>query len=130
MRYLGIDYGTKNLGIALSDTGGSFAFPKDTISNNERVFDLLRRIVALEEVVEVIVGDTRSISGVANQVTAQADSFVEELEKSVGVPVKRVREAWSSHEAARFAPPGKKHDDSAAAAIILQRFLDSRQNNK
>lgn len=130
MRYLGIDYGTKHLGIALSDVNGSFAFPKDTIANDSKVFDLLRRIVALEEIVEVVVGDTRALSGEANGVTAAADMFVENLEKTIGVPIKRAREAWSSQEAARFAPPGKRHDDSAAAAIILQRFLDSRRKSE
>ena len=47
------------------------------------------------------------------------------LHQTVTIPIHRSREAWSSQEAARFAPQGQKHNDSAAAAIILQRFLDS-----
>lgn len=130
MRYLGIDYGTKRLGIATSDLDGSFAFPRDTIDNDEKAINTLARIIELEAIIEVVIGDTRSVEGFANQITAESDAFANRLAKSIAVPVKRFREAWSSQEAARFAPQGKKHDDSAAAAIILQRFLDNRHQGK
>ena len=125
MRYLGIDYGAKRLGLAISDEAGGFAFPHKTISNDEKTLKTLAEIIESESVGAIVVGDTLSLEGGANKVTEKAQKFVDELTALVDVPVHRIREAWSSAEAMRYAPVGKKHDDSAAAAIILQRFLDS-----
>lgn len=130
MRYLGIDYGTKNIGIAISDQSNSFAFPRDSIPNDKKVLDTLMRIVSLEEIAEVVVGDTRTVNGGENEITAEADAFVENLKQATSVPIQRTREAFSSQEAARFAPPGEKHNDASAAAIILQRFLDARKKSE
>jgi RNase H-fold protein (predicted Holliday junction resolvase) len=67
----------------------------------------------------------RSDGGAANILTEQCERFGKLLETRSKVSVSFVREAWSSFEAARFAPDQKKRDD-AAAAIILQRFLDAK----
>lgn len=112
--------------MAISDQTNSFAFPKDVMVNDEKVFDILKRIVELEEIAEVVIGDTRTVNGGANEITSDADFFVKKLESTIAIPVVRAREAWSTQEAARFAPQGEKHNDAAAAAIILQRFLDAR----
>ena len=124
MRYLGIDYGTKRIGIAVSDDAGSFAFPKITLDNNAKLWPALKKMIADERAEELVVGDTRSMSGSENTVTAEADAFVARLAHETGKRVHRAREAWSSYEAARYAEAGTEHDDSSAAAIILQRFLD------
>ena len=126
MRYLGVDFGSKRIGTAVSDDAGSFAFPRETIPNDEKVFDALSHIAEAERTQEIVLGDTRTDGGGANQITAEADAFAEKLKEHTNIPVHRMREAWSTQEAARYAPPGHRHDDSAAAAIILQRFLDSR----
>jgi putative Holliday junction resolvase len=129
MRFLGVDYGSKTIGIAVSDDAGGFAFPRDTIANDAKVFSVLAKMIADEKIEGIVVGDTRSLDGGANQITAQADAFAEKL-KTPNMPLYRVREAWSTQEAARFAPAGQKHNDSAAAAIILQRFLDSQPKSE
>jgi len=125
MRYLGIDYGAKRLGLALSDERGHIAFPKDTVPNDATAIDRIRAITSRESVKKIIFGDTRTVSGSDNVITAQATRFAEALSKHTGIPVEYMWEAWSSIEAARFAPKGKEHDDSAAAAIILQRYIDT-----
>lgn len=124
MRYLGIDYGTSRVGIAVSDDAGSFAFPKTTLDNDAKFWSALKKIIADEKIEELVVGDTRTITGEKNTVTDKADAFVATLETETGKKVHRAREAWSSREAARYAPEGTHHDDASAAAIILQRFLD------
>jgi putative Holliday junction resolvase len=129
MRYLGIDYGAKRLGIATSDEGGSFAFPKETLPNDNTAIDRIANIVAHEHVTEIVIGDTRAVGGGENPITAEAEAFAESLARYVKVPVQKGWEAWSSIEASRFAPKGREHDDAAAAAIILQRFLDSRKKD-
>lgn len=125
MRYLGIDYGARRIGIAVSDEAGGFAFPKETIPNDKSALDRIAGIIAREHVGEIVIGDARAATGAENPVTFEADRFAEKLGAHVKIPMYRAREAWSSVEAGRFAPKGV-HDDSAAAAIILQRFLDAR----
>ncbi|MBM3272192.1 Holliday junction resolvase RuvX [Candidatus Kaiserbacteria bacterium] len=128
MRSIGIDYGSSRIGIAVSDAQGSIAFPRAVIPNDGNALKEIARIVREESISAAVVGDARAFSGGTNAVTAAADAFARELERILEMPVRRVAEAWSSAEAARFAPKGKTHDDSAAAAIILQRFLDMKGN--
>ncbi|MBL8158290.1 Holliday junction resolvase RuvX [bacterium] len=127
MRYLGLDYGAKRIGIAVSDVAGSFAFPRETIPNDYTAIDRLARLVKEEGVQEVVIGDARAVSGAENPITAESEKFAKMIEMHLRLPVHSVWEAWSSVEAARFAPKGKEHDDSAAAAIILQRHLDKNR---
>ena len=124
MKYLGLDYGARRIGFAVSDAEGKIAFPRTTLPNDGKLLAELVRIVADEEIEHIIVGDTRSHGGASNPVTAEAEAFARELKRATGIPVARQFEAWSSIEASRYAPQGKGHDDASAAAIILQRFLD------
>jgi putative transcription antitermination factor YqgF len=124
MRYLGIDYGSKLIGTAISDENAGFAFPRDVVPNDKKRLETIARLVEKEKVDAIVVGDTRAYSGESNLITEESDTFARELQSYVKIPLHRVREAWSTQEAARFAPAGQKHNDSAAAAIILQRFLD------
>lgn len=127
MRILGLDYGAKRIGIALSDEGGGFAFPHSTIPNDASAIDRIAAICKKEDVKEIAMGDTRAANEQANAITVEAEEFAGALHKYSGKEVRLVREAWSSTEAARFAPKGA-HDDAAAAAIILQRHLDARRD--
>ena len=123
MKYLGIDYGSKRVGIAASDEGGSIAFPRVVIDNTPHLIEDVLELMKKEGASAVVIGDTRGSGGSANPVTKEAESFAEEL-VTRGVAVERVWELWSSIEASRYAEKGNEHEDSAAAAIILQRFLD------
>ncbi len=125
-KYLGIDFGSKRVGVSISDAAGTIAFPRATLPNNDQLFSELAELVKNEKVGTIVVGDTRSHSGKDNPVTAEAEAFVIALQVAVPVPIERVWEMWSSIEASRYAPEGKGHDDASAAAIILQRFLDTR----
>ena len=129
MRYLGLDYGAKRIGVAISDADGGFAFPHDTIPNDYTTIDRLQRFVKEEKIGAIVLGDARAVNGAANPITADAETFAKSLETHLKLPVETVWEAWSSVEAGRFAPKGKEHDDSAAAAIILQRYLDARRKD-
>lgn len=126
MKYLGIDFGTKRVGVAISDAAGMIAFPRATLPNDGQLFSQLSELVKNENIGVIVVGDTRSHGGNDNPVTAEAEAFVAALQSAIAVPIERVWEMWSSIEASRYAPDGKGHDDASAAAIILQRFLDTR----
>lgn len=130
MRYLGLDYGAKRIGIAISDADGGFAFPKETIPNDFSTIDRIQGVVVKEGIGEIVIGDARSAGGVENDITKEVDVFAQSLAAHVRKPVHTSWEAWSSVEAARFAPKGKEHDDSAAAAIILQRYLDVHRSSE
>ena len=125
MKYLGIDYGAKRVGLALSDEEGTIAFPRAVVPNDEKLLQFVYRMCEEEKVGQVVIGDTRTVSGADNPVTAQADKFVEEFAKLTAIPIERTFEGWSSIEASRYAEKGNEHKDEAAAAIILQRFLDT-----
>jgi len=127
MKYLGLDYGTKRIGIAVSDGDGAIAFPRKTVPNDAKLFDELAQTIEVERIQEIVIGDTRASNGEENRITKDSDAFAKKLQETINLPVHRAREALSSAEAMRFAPPGKRHDDSSAAAIILQRFLDQRK---
>ena len=126
MKYLGIDYGAKRIGIAVSDEAGRIAFPRAEIQNDEKSLTFLIRMAKQEQVEQIVIGDTRSHGGAENSVTREAEKFAEVLARESGVPLSRAFEAWSSIEASRYAPEGSEHNDAAAAAIILQRFLDMK----
>lgn len=126
MRYLGIDYGAKRIGIAVSNDEGTIAFPREIVENNAQLFSKLAQIIADEKIQSIIVGDTRSYSNLANPVTKEAESFVERLKKETSLTVNLAGEAGSSIEASRYAPESYGHSDGAAAAIILQRYIDMR----
>ncbi len=125
MRYLGIDYGAKRIGLSLSDAGGQFAFPHETIPTDTTSVDRIRAIMEREKVGGLVMGDTKAVHGADNPITAQAEKFADALSAHTGKEVIRSWEAWSSVEAARFEVPGGVHNDASAAAIILQRYLDA-----
>ena len=124
MKYLGIDYGGKRVGIAISDDAGKIAFPRGVLANDGKILGNIAGIIDKEKIQKIIIGDTLSFSGLENPVTKESDAFVARLKKETGLPIESAWEAGSSVEASRYAPDGSGHDDSAAAAIILQRYLD------
>ncbi len=121
MRYLGLDYGAKRIGLALSSEG--IAFPQGIIANDNNLFPFLREMVEREKVSSIVVGDTRTLGGSANPITKDAEAFMKRLAKETNLPVLGAREAESSREASRYVEETR---DDAAAAIILQRYLDMR----
>ena len=92
MKYLGIDFGTKRIGIAISDAAGTIAFPRATLPNDAQLFSQLEELVKNEKVTCIVVGDTRSHGGKDNPVTAEAEEFVVALQKALDIHVARERE--------------------------------------
>ena len=123
MKFLGIDYGAKRIGIAVSDENGSIAFPRETLANMHGVIESIQKIIREEKIGFVVVGDTKSYGGIPNPVTFKVKDFVDDLKKVLDVPIASSWEAGSTMEANRYDPAGA-HNDSAAAAVILQRYLD------
>jgi len=122
MRYLGIDFGEKRVGIAVSDEDGKFAFPTAVLINNK---DLMKNIVDLcmKNTVEVVVmGESRNYQGQINDIMWKIQDFKKKLE-IVGYKVVFEPEFMTSVQASQITGENKMLDASAAA-IILQSYLN------
>jgi putative holliday junction resolvase len=124
MKYLGIDYGTKKIGVALSDDGGSIAFPHAVVPAGRDALSAIAAIVTENGVGEVVVGESRNFAGEKNKVMAEIDLFAKELAELTGLKVHYEREFFTSAMAARQLNPSHEQLDASAAALILQSFLD------
>ncbi|MEI6191207.1 MAG: RuvX/YqgF family protein [bacterium] len=127
MRYLGIDFGEKRVGIALSDEDGKIAFPNAVLANDS---DLMKNIVDLcmKNAVEIVVmGESRDYKGQINNIMWKIEGFKKQLEM-IGFKVVFEPEFMTSVQASQITGENKMLDASAAA-IILQAYLN-RGNNK
>jgi len=133
MRILAIDYGTKRVGLALSDETGTIAQPLGFLSAEpaSRLFNLLQETVAGRKAVEIVVGIPRNMNGTYGPAADQAREFVAALQHAVAVPVKTWDERLTTVQANRFLiETGMRREkrrervDQTAAAILLQSYLD------
>ncbi len=125
MRYLGIDYGEKRVGLALSDSEGILGMPYKTISNKDLI-NSLKTIIKNENVEFVVVGLPLSLKMQSTSQTDKVVYFKKELEKSVGVPVEFENEFLTSVQAQKNGIE-KGDIDASSAALILQSYLDSKK---
>lgn len=126
MRLLGIDYGTKRVGIALSDETGVMAFPHITMHNDA---DLLERIASLaeeKEVGAVVVGQSISHEGVPNTVQEKIDLFTTALAERLGVPIHAMPEQFTTQAALRLQGRTAQ-TDASAAALILDAYITKKK---
>ena len=141
MRVLGIDYGARRIGLALSDATATLASPWRLLQRPPSAAETLRVVVADVQALvagddgleAVVVGWPRRLDGSPTHQTAQVEAFARALEGQITVPVILQDERLSSHEAesrlAEREPDWRKRKrklDAAAAAIILQDYLDGR----
>lgn len=126
MKFLGIDYGSKNVGLSLSDDEGVMAFPKDTLLNTSVLVDDILKIIRKERVVNVVLGESKDFNGNYNPIMKRILVFKEKLEEH-GVAVHFESELFSSQEASR-GQEGLVKSDASAATIILQSYLDKLKN--
>lgn len=127
MRYLGIDFGTKKVGLALSDESGAMGFPHSVLPNSPRLLAEVSALVAKENVGAIVIGESLDFSGKENPVAKDARAFGEELSKATGLPVSYEFEALTSQEASRSIDGMRERQaspvDASAAALILTSYL-------
>lgn len=122
MRYVGIDFGTKRIGVAVSDAAASMAFPQEVIQNNKEAVAKIFDTCSVNGCQTVIVGESKDFKGQDNQVMGDIRKFADEL-KEKGLEVIFEPEIMSTIQAERGQ--GRRGDiDASAAAIILQSYLD------
>lgn len=133
MRYLGIDFGIKRIGLAVSSPSGNIAFPLKTIYRTTRqvMFDKLADVIREQNIEAIVLGIPLGYEGEETLTCRQVLNFKESLERRVDLPVYTVNEAFTSSEArAIMKERGVKHDrekqslDQVAAVLILENFLN------
>ena len=123
MKLLGIDYGKKKIGIAVSDSDGRMAFPKEVIKNDTHAIHYIANLVKQEGAGAVIVGESTDYKGEENPIMEDIKRFNKTINEKTNVPVYLEPETLSTKEAEHIQ---ERHDkiDASAAAIILQSYID------
>lgn len=127
MRYIGIDYGDKHIGIALSNEGATMAFPHASLSNGAGILDDIQAIIEEKKVGGIVIGESKDFKGADNPVMKKARLFAEDLEARTALPIHFEPEFMTSVEARHIQGGGEK-THSSAAALILKSFLDRKAN--
>ena len=87
MRYLGVDFGTKKVGLALSDEAGMMGFPHKVVPASPRLAGELCALIAAENIGAVVIGESRNLAGGDNPIAAAARALGDDLALRAGVPV-------------------------------------------
>jgi putative pre-16S rRNA nuclease len=144
MRVVGVDFGGRRIGVAVSDATGVLARPLETIhrgrgaGDDEAVTALRTILLRLERdgdpIDTIVVGLPRRLDGSPNAQTPLVERFVARLRTATGLTIVTQDERLSSREAESRLALGEKdwrrrkaRLDAAAAAVILQDYLDARR---
>lgn len=127
MKYLGIDFGTKRIGLATNDDTATLAFPYKVISFGPKVIDEILGIIQKEGIAKVVLGESKDKNMKDNPVMKQIREFKTQLEEK-GVEVEFHSEFFSSAQVVSIMGEQNKSIDASAAAIILQSYLDLQKH--
>jgi putative Holliday junction resolvase len=143
VRVVGIDLGERRIGVAVSDATATLARPLKTLqrgATDAAAVELLRSTIveldAEEEVGSVVIGLPKRLDGSPNLQTPRVEKIIAMLTPHLTVPVVTQDERLSSHEADSRLAAGEKdwrrrkaRLDAAAAAVILQDYLDAQRRS-
>lgn len=142
MRVIGLDYGTKTVGVAVSDETKLIAQPLVTIERKQanklrQTYAAIEAIIAEQDVELIVLGNPKNMNNTEGERVRATKEFKEALERRTGLPVVLVDERLTTVEANRILEDTgvalsarKEHIDKMAAAIILQNYLDMEYNKK
>lgn len=133
-RVLGIDYGEKRIGLALTDPMRIIASPFETLVRSDLASDLdeLAGIIAEQEVEEIVLGSPCNTDGSRGEMVRRVEEFAAKVRERVGLPIHYVDETYTSLEADEILRlehrdwrKRKAKKDMVAAQIILRTWLES-----
>ncbi len=119
---MGIDYGTKRVGIALSDDKAMMAFPHKVVPNDEALVKTLEETVNTESVGKIVIGHSKDLDGNDNKVHKMVEELIQNITLHIGVPVELEPEQYTTQEAIRFQGRNEM-TDASAATIILNSYI-------
>ena len=135
MRILGLDHGTRRIGVAVSDETKTIATPLEYIAMDSmaQVIERLQELIREKDVELILIGLPRNMNGSYGPATERVQEFIASLQPHITTPVKTWDERLTSVMANRALLEGnvrrdqrKQKVDQMAAAILLQSYLDSR----
>ena len=138
MRILALDIGERRIGVALSDPGGLLATPLTAIHRRRQAADVdeVLRLVDEHDAGRIVVGLPLELSGRRGTQAGRVSAFVRAMAERTQVPVETVDERYSTVQAQRQLRESgvrpsrdRARVDAAAAAIILQSYLDSQRGS-
>lgn len=136
MRILGLDYGSKTVGVAVSDATCLIAQPLETIERKQenklrQTYARIEALIEEHEAGKIVVGLPKMMNNTEGSRVKATREFAADLERRTGLPVIFVDERLTTVEANRILEATgvcvsgrKEHIDKMAAAIILQSYLD------
>ena len=137
MRYLGLDLGTKTLGIAISDRLGIISNPYRTIKFNKQdeLISELIKIINEESIVEIALGLPKNMDNTLGEAGNRSFAFKSLLEEHIDIPITLVDERLSTVEAEKYMLDAdtsrkkrKEKIDAVAASVILNTFIRMKGN--
>ena len=134
MRFLGIDYGTRRIGLAFGDELGiATPLPALTDADAAKRRAGLAAVVKARRVTDLVLGYPYNMDGTTGFKAKEVDAFADQLRADLGLPVHLIDERLTSHMAEAGMAQLELREirakgivDSRAAALILQDFLDQR----
>ncbi len=137
MRTLAIDYGSKRIGLALSDPTGTLARPLPflPVKADAKLAREIAQLAEKEQASLILLGLPRHMSGELGEAALKVQAFAAILEKATPVKIKLIDERLSTvqasrqlQEAGKNARNQRTHIDSEAASVLLQSYLDTQTN--
>jgi len=126
MRLMGIDYGSKKVGIAFTDEGGNMAFPHGVVPNTPKLLDVIVGLVNEKAVGAIVIGHSLDKNGEPNKIAAAAEGLMLDLTLVTGLPVHLEPEQYTTQAALRLQ--GRTTEtDASAAALILDGFITRKK---
>jgi putative Holliday junction resolvase len=132
---LGIDYGSRRIGMAISDVTGMIARPLDTIHRSVLEDDMKKIEAAIEQFQpeEIVIGLPVSMNGQSSEKTKEVINFIDNMKKSIRIPIVQWDERLTTVIGERMLIDSgvrrenrKNMIDKVAAVVILQSYLDSK----
>jgi len=134
MRCLGIDYGTRRIGLSFGDElGVATPLPAIVEAAPEQRWAALKAAITQRRATDLVLGYPLNMDDTAGPKAKEAEALAERLRRELGLPVHLVDERLTSYEAESTIPKAKRREirasgliDSRAATLILQDFLDQK----
>jgi putative holliday junction resolvase len=126
MRILGIDYGTKRVGLALTDEDGRMGFPLMVVPNDSKLLSVITGVIEDKAVGEMVIGQSLGKDGSPNKIMAGIESLVTDLTLALPIPIHFEPEHYSTQAALRLQGRNEM-TDAAAAALLLNSYLERKR---
>jgi len=136
-KFLGIDYGSKRIGLAITDDDKIISSPLDTILNVE-IFKFLDKFLNTEDVERIVIGISKRLNNSDNLISKDIHIFSQKISKKFQIPISFVDERYTSKIAStiivnshlkKMQRRNKNLVDKVSASLILETYLNLIKNN-